>query len=89
MHCIVQCELNEWEHLAPAPWRLSPHTSEDVLHNAIHAFGLTIGLRMICCGDVQTGAKHLEEGLPKLRGEARVSIRDNCLRQAMLAKDSI
>ncbi|KAG2759085.1 hypothetical protein Pcac1_g28848 [Phytophthora cactorum] len=84
----MQC-LNEWEHLAPAPWRISAHASEDVLHNAIHAFSLTIGLRMIRCGHVQPGAKHLEEGLPKLRGEARVSIRDNCLRQAMLAKDSV
>ncbi|KAG3185856.1 hypothetical protein PC128_g13177 [Phytophthora cactorum] len=89
MHGIVQCELNEWEHLASAPWRLSAHTSEDGFHNAIYEFSLTIGLRKIRCGHVQTGAKHLEEGLPKLRGEARVSIRDNCLRQAMLAKDTV
>ncbi|KAG3056107.1 hypothetical protein PI125_g25615 [Phytophthora idaei] len=89
MHCIVQCKLNEWEHLAAAPWRLSAHASEDDLHNAIYAFNLTIGLRMTRCGHDQTGAKHLEKGLPKLRGEARVSIQDNCLSQAMLAKDTV
>ena len=57
-----------------------------VTDNTIYSFGLTIGLRVIRCGHVQSGAKHLEDGLPKIPSEAGISIRDNCHRQTVLSK---
>jgi hypothetical protein len=77
MHRVIQRKLDEWEHGAPTLRRFSANAAEDVLHDAVHAFGLTVGLRMIRRGHVQLGAKHPEDSVPKLPSEAGVSIRDN------------
>ena len=64
-------------------------TAQNVINDAINTLSLTIGLRMIRRGHVQTGSEHLEDGLPKPPSEAGISIRDNCHRQTMLSKHTV
>ena len=56
--------LNNKEHEALAPRRICTYTTQN--NNAIYALGLAVGLRMIGCGNIYTGTKHLEDGLPNL-----------------------
>ena len=78
MNSVVQRKLNHREDRAPSLRRLSTNTAKNVDNNAINSLSLTIDLRMIRCGHVQSRAKHLEDGSSKLACEARVAIRDDC-----------
>ena len=57
-----------------------------VTDNTIYSFGLTIGLQVIRYGHVQSGAKHLEDSLPKLPSK---SVLYNCQRQTVLTKHAV
>ncbi|GMF16604.1 unnamed protein product [Phytophthora fragariaefolia] len=89
MHSVIQRKFNEWEHGALTLRRLSADATEDIPHNAIDVFSLTIGLRMTRGGHVQASAKHRKHGRPELVRETGVLIRDNCLGQAVLSEHTI
>ena len=86
MHGVVQRKLNHREHRTPTLRRFSANAAQDVTDDAIDALGLSIGMRMIRCGHVQSCAEPLEDGLPKLSSESRVSLRNNCHRRTVLTK---
>lgn len=65
------------------------NATRDIRDDTINTFRLTIGLRVIHCKHVQTGAQHLEVGLPKPPREAVVTIRYNSRRQDVLTEDSV
>ena len=89
MNSVVQRKFNNREHGASTHRRISANTAQNIINDAINTLSLTIGLRMILYGHVQTGAEHLEDGLPKLPREAGISIRDNYHWKAMLSKHTV
>ena len=89
MNSVVQRKLNDRKHRAPRLRLNSTKTAKNIGDDAIYSLSLTVGLRMICCGHVQSRAKHREDGSPKISCEARVAIRDDCWRQPVLTKHTI
>ena len=86
MNSVVQRKLNDREHRAPSLRRLGTNTAKNIADDAINSLSLNIGLRMVRCGHVQSRAKHLEDGSPKLTREARVAIRDDFQWHPVLTK---
>ena len=84
MNSVVQRKLNDREHRAPSRRQLSTNTLKNIADDAINSLSLTVGVRMIRSGHVQSRAKYLEDGSPKFAGEARVAIRDDCQWQPVL-----
>ncbi|GMF48381.1 unnamed protein product [Phytophthora fragariaefolia] len=82
MHSVVQRKLNEWENGAPTLRRFSANAAEDILDNAVDAFRLTVGLRMVRGGHVQASAEHREDGTSR-------SIKDDRHGQAVLSEHAV
>ena len=61
--------------------------AKHLLDGAVGSLGLAIGLRMICSGEGESGAKMLMECLPKCTCKPRVTIGHNGLGQSMELKD--
>ena len=53
------------------------------LEEAVDALGLSIGLRVDACRELQIGSQHLEEFRPKLVGESWVSIAHDALQNSL------
>ena len=61
--------------------------TQDLLNGPMGAFCLAISLRMVGGGEIQLGAKALEQRLPEIGGEAGVTVRDQDARDATLGYD--
>ena len=60
MDSVNQRKCNVREHQTPSPWRLSSNTVKHITKDSINSLSLTICLRIILCGHVQSRAKHLK-----------------------------
>ena len=56
MDGVIQCKLNDREHRTPTPRRISTYAAKNIFNDANNALSLTIGLRVIRRGHVQTCA---------------------------------
>jgi hypothetical protein len=62
---------------------------EDITESFVRHLCLTIGLRVIWRREAELGAINLMEPSPKPAGKARVSVRDDALRKAVISDDTV
>jgi hypothetical protein len=64
-------------------------SAKHVFHSAVNAFCLPICLGMVGCGKIEACSQALEQGLPKVAGESRVTVRDEDRRETKVTEDVI
>ena len=89
VNAIVDSELHIREQGTPCRSIARAMTSEDVLDNAINAFGLPIRLRMIGSRHIQASALESKDFAPEVRGKPRVAVANDGLRESVMAKDML
>jgi hypothetical protein len=63
--------------------------TEDLFDGAVGNLRLAVSLGVMRGGEVEFGAKGREDGLPEIRGDAGVTVRDNDSRDTLFGKDVI
>ncbi len=51
--------------------------TQHLFNGAVSTLRLTVCLRVVAGGDVELGTQVLEDGLPEVGGEPRISVRDD------------
>ncbi len=74
---VVVGKLQHWQVLVPVIMQRVHKVTQHLLNGAVSTLSLTVCLRVVAGGDFELGTQVLEDGLPEVGGEPRVSVRDD------------
>ena len=88
VHTVVDGKLNHWEAIAPMDERMRI-ASEYFNQNAIDAFCLAVGLRVIGRRHRQPSADEIEDSRPKRGRELGITVRNQVFWHPVMTEDEV